>query len=151
MTPFKKAEYIHNEEKIQALVRKTLELYPETTREQARKNIIFELTKDVYLNDTYQVAVDYLDDALTHLSIKRIDKEPIHDWRDLQQIKNELCGPEFEGIELYPAESRKVDTANQYHIWVMTQKDFKFPFGFMERLVLDEDEMNETGVKQRKL
>jgi hypothetical protein len=37
----------------------------------------------------------------------------VHDWRDLQRIKNQLVGPECEAVELYPAESRKVDTANQ--------------------------------------
>lgn len=151
MTPFVKAKYVHDEEKIRLLVNKTLELYPHITREKARYDVTMELTKDVFINDKYQVAVDYLDDSLTHLSIKRIDREPIHDWRDLQQIKNEICGAEFEGVELYPRESRKVDTANQYHLWVITQKKFTFPFGFMDRLVLDSDEANEIDVKQRKL
>ena len=50
----------------------------------------------------------------------------------MQKIKNAICGKEWEGIEIYPAESRLVDTANQYHmfcfpesipIYVFTQRE----------------------------
>ena len=78
----------------------------------------------------------------------------IHDWRDFQRIKNELIGEEYEGVELYPAESRRVDTANQYHIWVAKNIEFRFPFGFNERVVDDgkgEFAANQVGGKQRPL
>ena len=65
------------------------------------------------------------------LSIKRRDKEPIHDWRDLQRIKNDLVGPEHEAVELYPAESRVVDTANQYHLWVFADPKVRVPLGWL--------------------
>lgn len=39
-----------------------------------------------------------------HLSIKRLSKGVVHDWRELQRIKNELTHPECEAVELYPAE-----------------------------------------------
>lgn len=92
----------------------------------------------VYMNDQFQVNVQVEDDPspFIHLSIKRLDKEPIHDWRCLQQIKNMIVGPEHEGIELYPAESRLVDTANQYHLFVLKRRGERFPVGFQERLVL---------------
>lgn len=45
------------------------------------------------------------------------DGEARHDWRDFQRIKNDICGPEWEGIELYPAESRLLDPSNYYMIW----------------------------------
>jgi hypothetical protein len=54
-----------------------------------------------------------------HLSIKRFDRGPVRDWRHLQQIKNEVVGPEAEAFEIFPAESRLVDTANQYHLWAI--------------------------------
>jgi len=74
---------------------------------------------------------------VTHLSIKREDREPIHDWRDLQIIKSLFCGPESEGIEIYPAESRMVDTANQFHLWVFPD-GATIPVGFNDgRLVAD--------------
>ena len=74
-----------------------------------------------------------LDHAL-HLSLKRLDKAPVHDWRDLQRIKNEICGDEREGFEIYPAESRLVDTANQYHLWILPKGE-KIHVGFQTRMV----------------
>lgn len=104
----------------------------------------------VLRSDTYQVAmIDWpclpLAVTLTHLSIKRIDREPIHDWREFQMIKNTLCGPEREAVEIYPAESRLVDTANQFHLWVLPEGR-QWPMGWDTRLVT-EDEPGQ--VKQR--
>ena len=70
-----------------------------------------------------------------HLSIKTHDRQARHDWRDMQRIKNELCGEEAEAVELFPAESRMVDTSNQYHLFVF--RGFRFPFGWNERLIAD--------------
>ncbi len=86
---------------------------------------------------------------LVHLSIKRNDKNPMHDWRDMQRIKNELLGPEEEAMELYPAESRLIDTANQYHLFCFL--GMRAPFGYeCERCVMEEvgDVCGGTG-KQR--
>jgi len=103
-------------------------------------SVIEQVQKDekenamLFLNDVYQVSMRDDDSGVTHLSIKRRDQEPIHDWRDLQQIKNELCGFQREGVELYPAQSRVVDTSNQYHLWVMpygVEIDIGFPAGFV--------------------
>jgi len=81
------------------------------------------------------------------LSIKRTDKEPIRDWRIMQDIKNALVGEENEGFEIYPAESRKVDTANQYHMWVFSNPEIRLPVGFFERAINEE---SVGGSKQRK-
>lgn len=88
---------------------------------------------------------------ITWLSIKRLDREVIHDWREMQRIKNELCGPEREAVELYPRESRVVDTSNQFHLWVMPE-GFTFPFGYARRLLIDETVGQQTlapNAKQR--
>lgn len=94
----------------------------------------------VFINDTYQVNVKYLDSQEMNgwiwLSIKRFDKQVINDWRIMQQIKNAIAGEEREGVELYPAESRLVDTSNQFHIFVMPKGD-KFPFGYKERIIVE--------------
>ncbi len=77
-----------------------------------------------YLSDYYQVAVNkdvqhgFPGAVVWWLSIKRIDKEPIMDWRDLQAIKTQICGAQAEAFQLFPAESRVVDTSNQYHLFV---------------------------------
>ena len=97
----------------------------------------------VVVNSRYQVAV-FFDEATAHLSIKRVDGAACHDWRDFQRIKNELAGPEAEAVELYPAESRLVDGANQYHLFVLLKG--QWPVGFRQRLVAED---SENGVTQR--
>lgn len=98
----------------------------------------------VYLrNNHYQVDVRTMESKepfgkVVWLSIKRNDRKPIHDWRDLQRIKTEVMGPEVEAIELYPAESRHVDTSNQYHLWCFAD-GYRFPYGYEERLLVDKD------------
>ena len=77
--------------------------------------------------------------CVTHLSIKRHDRGVLlgKDWRDFQRIKNELCGEDCEALEIYPAEKRLVDTANQYHLWVLPA-GMLWPIGYDERLVAEE-------------
>lgn len=101
---------------------------------------------EVFLNDKYQVIRRDMGDMI-YLSIKRRDRESIHDWRDFQAIKNELVGPENEAVELYPAESRVVDTANQYHLWVFKDPTYRIPFGFQGGRVVTDIEVG--GSKQR--
>lgn len=84
---------------------------------------------EVWGNDFYQVTARIQRDGFTHLSCKREDRYGIHDWRQLQQIKNEVCGEERWAVEVYPAESMVVDTSNEYHLWVLCPGD-KLPFGF---------------------
>jgi hypothetical protein len=73
----------------------------------------------VWSNDRYEVTSHQYEPGQVHLSIKRLDRKPVMDWRHLQQIKNETCGPEAEGVQVFPAESRLLDNANQYHLFVM--------------------------------
>lgn len=77
------------------------------------------------------------DPEIVHLSIKRNDRAPILKWRDMQKIKNDLVGPECEAVQIFPAESRLVDTSNQYHIYVFKDPSIRIPFGYQERLVYE--------------
>lgn len=92
----------------------------------------------IWINCTYQVAARELGNNGVHLSIKRLDRQVIRDWRDLQWIKNELIGPECEAVELFPAESRLVDQANQYHLTAVRDPSFRFPFGFNDGRLVSE-------------
>ena len=104
----------------------------------------------VWVNDEYIVIQRDHDTGLTHLSFKNRANNPFIDWRDRQEIKNQLCGPEREGCELYPAESRLVDAANQFHLWVLPEGD-RFPFGFEQRFIVDNEGIHEQiGANQRK-
>jgi hypothetical protein len=100
-----------------------------------------------WINDLYQVQVRR-DGDLTHINIRRRDGGPImRDWRHFQQIKNELLGPECEAVELYPAESRKWDESNKYHLFGLSNGS-RFPLGFEGRHV-GFDSGEARGLRQR--
>lgn len=106
---------------------------------------------EIWRNDDYVVIVHRSPDTghVLVLSIRRDDRQAVHDWRDFQRIKNQLAGEETEAVELYPAESRLVDSANQYWLWCFPPGE-KLPFGFGERAVT-EDTSAVPGAVQRPL
>jgi hypothetical protein len=119
-----------------------------------------EAAKCLYFtNNLYQVEVSKMtvnwfgrDREMAQLCIRRRDGGMIWDWRHLQQIKNELVGPEKEGLQLFPAEDRKVDTSNKWHIWVLMDGT-RMPFGWQHRDVQDKDQQYKgvPGLRQRAL
>ena len=154
MKPFVSAT-IHNSEAQLAKIVADLKLhFPERAHEAekiAREQMDKEKSALIFVNDKYQVSARKIQTSFAPcdviwLSIKRLDKQSIHDWRELQQIKNELVGKENEAIEIYPAESRMVDTSNQYHLWVFIDPTYRIPMGFNERFVSD---ASVGGSKQR--
>jgi hypothetical protein len=117
----------------------------------ARKLLDDDVSKcETWINDLYQVQKRYHEDGLVHLNIRRRDGAPvIRDWRHFQLIKNQLIGEECEAVELYPAESRKVDSANKYHLYGIADPTYRFPFGWEERDVSYEENRNVPGMRQR--
>tara|TARA_R100000656_G_scaffold105657_1_gene77786 strand:+ start:335 stop:856 length:522 start_codon:yes stop_codon:yes gene_type:complete len=87
---------------------------------------------------------------ITEISISRLDGKAVHDWRHIQWLKNDVVGTEIDAIEMYPKESKLVDTANQYWLYAFTQGlDFPLvPKGFTTRVVSDKINSNST-VNQR--
>ena len=117
------------------------------------ERLLRQMEKEVlYKSEHYQVAIDktpshgFRGMIIWHLSIKRLDKEPIMDWRDLQDIKNKLVGPEHEAMQLFPAESRCVDSANQYHLWAFMKEGVTrqpmIPVGWTTRYKTDDPWVN---------
>lgn len=95
------------------------------------------LAGEVWVNDLVHVGVERRDDGtVAQLAIRRRDRAALRDWRVFQQVKNELAGYECEACELFPADSRLVDTANHYWLWVLRPGE-RFPFGFSFREVGD--------------
>lgn len=157
MQEFYKAKFIPNPEKDEVILKTIEARFPGVSKEQLLKMMEELRGQEVWMNDTYTVSIDDASKvspihpefpAMYWLSIKRNDRQPIHDWRDLHEIKNMLIGEENEACELYPAKSRTVDTANQYHLWVFKDKTVKFPFGFREGVV-DYDLAEKVGAVQR--
>lgn len=132
---------------------KPLPLHPTRRREMVRwaesvgynadkiEEIIAEAeTATTYMNDLYVATVVPADKHhenwpdMVQLSIRRLDRRAIHDWRHLQQIKTDLFGPDAEAVELYPSSTRVVDTANSYHLFVLVEPGTMFPFGWTQGL-----------------
>lgn len=122
--------------------------------EQARAWLEEEHRQSRYfVNDLYQVMVAPcgMDNKMLHLNIRRRDGGMVRDWRHFQQIKNEIAGPEREAVEIFPAESRKVDTTNKWHLWVFPE-GFRVELGWPERDVsYDERRDGPPGLRQRPL
>lgn len=93
---------------------------------------------ELWKNDQYQVHVIRWEGRgpagcdVVQLSIKRLDQQWPRDWRHFQAIKDQLMGPEYEAVELYPARSRLVDTANQFHLWCIDDPAYRWPIGYTE-------------------
>lgn len=116
---------------------------------------IIAAVEDIYANDKlwrndrYQVSVRRFEGgpdgaAIVHLSVRRLDRAAVRDWRDMQRIKNQLLGPECEAVELYPAESRLVDSANQFHLWGVDDPAYRWPIGFDAGRFVDDGEVLNT-------
>lgn len=92
-----------------------------------------------FVNDRYQVVARTNEGGMTWLSIKTHDRATTIPWRHKQQIKNEICGPNREAVEIYPTEARLADSANEYHLWVFPE-GIVLPFGFQEGLVSNDEQ-----------
>lgn len=105
------------------------------SRAQAMEYRATALREKRYENDKYRVFVSPIHvlagfPPFIHLTIERVDSQPVHSWAEFQEIKNMLVGPEHEAMELYPAESRLVDMAHQYHAWVLAQPQMRIPLPY---------------------
>lgn len=115
------------------------------------KALMGETMRKIYRNAIYQVVERVVEREdypapLVHLSIKRVDRREIRDWGHFQRIKNELVGEEYEAVELYPREARRVE-GNQYHLWCFLSREFRWPFGFDERWV--PGELRREGIPRK--
>tara|TARA_B100001559_G_scaffold312472_1_gene310230 strand:+ start:1689 stop:2267 length:579 start_codon:yes stop_codon:yes gene_type:complete len=99
-------------------------------------NSIYQVQAFRNQHANHMVHVDGLKDQCGYITIKRNDKRPINSWQDVQTIKNRLFGIEREAIQIFPAESRMVNTANQYHIIVFPEGHI-IPFGFIHGRTVD--------------
>lgn len=86
--------------------------------------IFSQKINEVWRNNLYLVFITYLDlqkkrDGSMHVWVRLVQDLPIHNWHDLQRIKNELVGEAREAIEIYPKANELVDDANWYHLWVL--------------------------------
>ena len=146
MKPFLRVDTQPPQEQVNQLIEDMLKIST-MKRKEARQVIEDRVTLPRYVNDKYRVTVDNRNDVV-HLSISRVDGSSTHDWRELQEIKNQLVGQDCEGLELYPAESRKVDLANQTHLWVLKDPELRLPIGYTSGQMVNDCE-GLFGINQR--
>ena len=104
----------------------------------------------IYRGELVPCAPNLRTQAPVWLSIRRIQRGKLpRDWRDLQRIKNEILGADFELVELFPNEERLVDESDQTHLWGFELPGLKFPFGYAERSVSGPEVAEFCGATQR--
>ena len=113
----------------------------------------------------FLVGSDLFGHHVWYLRVGRIDSifqtqgVPIHDWSVLQGIKNEIVGPEFEAVELYPAQSRLMNRECCYHLWILASdtgetKPPRFPIGYAyensTRALIRKTAFDQMSLRKRK-
>lgn len=85
-----------------------------------------ELAENCYsiaMNGIYQVMIKTIVagplQEIAHFYITRVDGSKLKPWLDYQRIKNELAGPTFTALEVYPPEDELVDDIDMWHMWVL--------------------------------
>ena len=87
---------------------------------------------EAFLNNIVSVQV-YLRDTpwgfVRHLAVRRHDGKEVAGWDLLQRVKNEVVGPDWLALEVYPAEADVLDQAPMRHLFVV-------PSGFVVPLTI---------------
>ena len=100
----------------------------------------FEITKSIGYSR------DHAHRKIAWLCIRPLTPDaPLHDWRVMQQIKNLICGPQYEAIEIFPPEGELMDANNNFHLWVFLDT-YKMPFGFRDGRLISDPRMNPPNV-----
>jgi hypothetical protein len=135
-----------------ALVRAWSQEFGIDEAEARRRIVAYSETVELWANDLYQVEVERnAAEASARINIRRRDGFVGRDWRHFQQIKNEVVGAECEAVELYPAETRLVDTSNKFTLFACLDPTFRFPFGWTKRDVRAPEVNDVAGMRQRPL
>jgi hypothetical protein len=145
-----------NDEKI---ITATMAAYQLTREEAVAKLDAYDNQCTYWRNDIYQVQVrPFYNDAfkaeMLHINIRRVDGAAVFDWRHRQLIKNQMVGDECEAFEIYPAESRLVDTSNKYHLWAFTDPTIRMPVAIDDdgkRDVVEHEIAAPPGMRQRRV
>jgi hypothetical protein len=122
-------EFIARQRAVGLSIHLARQRYAEHHRAQVWGNDVYLVT----VHRNYRGEMNASGPARTMISVRRIDGRPFGDWADLQMIKNQILGPEAELVQLFPAESRKVDMVNMY--WFYDNAGARFKFGAKKREV----------------
>lgn len=91
-------------------------------------------------NNVFSVQEYQITGAYARLMIRRHDEQRIQ-WVELQRIKNELYGEEALAIQCFPRESKLVDVAMIYWLYLIPESERE---QFESRLILKLERKNDT-------
>ena len=94
-----------------------------------------------WANNIYSGSVEWFG-GCAHISFERHDRGTEIPWQHKQWMKNDILGKEWEAVELFPAESRLLNTANQYDLWAKEKINIGFPLKYVT------DKTHDTKAKQ---
>lgn len=110
----------------------------------------YKVTKTI-LEEGHPMIRDNIFVGTTWLTIRiNNGKTFLRDWAEFQLIKNDLCGEECFGFEIYPPESVLHDTDNCYHLFVLPEGSC-LPIGYQARDVSSDENPTQRLLTQRGL
>jgi hypothetical protein len=112
--------------------------------DRARDDILVYQNSRYWVNVRFLHAKDSSIPAIMHITVCRRDRCQLVPFRDVMRMKRELFHPEIELVELFPAESRLADAANDYHYWGVWSTDYKFTIGYQNRIVSENNATLQT-------
>lgn len=122
--------------------------YREVGKQETWANSLYLI--QINRNARHQLGDGVVDHGgMFELTLRRQDRGTDIDWRHVQQIKNQIVGEQHEMVQLFPAESRLRDSANQYWFYGFNNAEIEFPFGMKGRVVNDGNDHGKS--KQRPL
>lgn len=154
-----KAEYFEWHKNL--LIQQGLGDVPKEDQERlAEESYQYQKRSEKWENSKYKVTFDKQCDHVHpdwpkglkcwYISFSMKDGGHLLDWREIQEIKNQVVGEEHEAVMLFPKDSRCMDTANQFHLYIIGDKDQEFPIGWQCPKAISDD-VGESNCKQRKL
>ena len=98
---------------------------------QYATNHLNEVTKQIWwANDLYMATVLHEPNGWAHITFKRNDGGTNVSWQEKQWLKSDVLGEDCEALELFPAESRVVETAGYHYLWGKKELAVGFPVDY---------------------
>jgi len=125
------------------------ESYQYQTRSQKWENSKYKVTFDKQCDHIHPNWPENL--ACWYISFSMKDGGHMLDWREIQDMKNQVVGEKHEAVMLFPTDNRCMDTVNQFHLYIIGDEGVEFPVGWQcPKSVTDETD-GKADCKQRKL
>jgi hypothetical protein len=154
-----KSEYFEWHKNV--IIEQGLKLPEEDQERLAEESYQYQKRSEKWENSKYKVTFDRQCDhvhpnwpeglACWYISFSMKDGGHLIDWREIQEMKNQVVGEEHEAVMLFPKDSRCMDTANQFHLYIIGDKGQEFPVGWQCQKAVTDETDGKADCNQRKL